>query len=144
MRAVGHPPSVTRQGSDRLAGHHDEALGAGIPQESGQEGPSLDLTALVHHPKACLQAHLDLGGRTLLPIHNSTFDLAFHDWFEPMERLHHIAKGVRVSVSTPVFGEPVSPISAAETQTWWRDVSEAYNSTPLSFEQASPTLMTPA
>ena len=33
-------------------------------------------------PKETLQAHFDLGGRALLPIHNGTFDLAFHPWFE--------------------------------------------------------------
>lgn len=30
------------------------------------------------HPQQTLQAHRDLGGRWLLPIHNGTFDLAMH------------------------------------------------------------------
>ena len=33
-------------------------------------------------PEQSVQAHRDLRGKAMLPIHNSTFDLALHDWHE--------------------------------------------------------------
>ncbi|MCH3705293.1 MBL fold metallo-hydrolase, partial [Campylobacter coli] len=48
--------------------------------------------AYVHmQPEETLQAHLDLRGRWLLPIHNGTFDLAMHAWQEPFERIAALA-----------------------------------------------------
>ena len=38
-------------------------------------------------PEEAMRAHGDLGGRVLLPIHWATFNLAFHRWAEPVERL---------------------------------------------------------
>ena len=34
-------------------------------------------------PEQTLQAHRDLKGRWLMPVHNGTFDLAMHAWHEP-------------------------------------------------------------
>lgn len=71
-------------------------------------------------PEQTVQAHLDLGGRRLLPIHNGTFDLAFHDWYEPMERVLAAARTHGVAVSTPRFGAPVDIATPPEVDTWWR------------------------
>ena len=38
-------------------------------------------------PEEAVRAHGDLGGRVLLPIHWATFNLAFHRWAEPVQRL---------------------------------------------------------
>lgn len=38
-------------------------------------------------PEQAWQAHGDLGGKLLLPIHWATFNLALHDWAEPVQRL---------------------------------------------------------
>ena len=34
-----------------------------------------------------MRAHGDLGGRVFLPIHWATFNLAFHRWAEPVQRV---------------------------------------------------------
>ncbi len=71
-------------------------------------------------PEQSLQAHLDLRGRAMLPIHNSTFDLSLHDWFEPLERIQALARENGVSVLTPAIGERLSVKSPAATTAWWR------------------------
>ena len=38
-------------------------------------------------PEEAVRAHGDLGGRVLLPIHWATFNLAFHRWAEPVQRV---------------------------------------------------------
>ena len=73
-------------------------------------------------PEQTLQAHLDLRGRTLLPIHNGTFDLALHAWDEPYERITALAQAQGVPVSTPRMGEAVSATQPHSGQHWWLDV----------------------
>lgn len=34
-------------------------------------------------PHQSIQAHIDLNGKVLFPIHNGTFDLSIHAWYEP-------------------------------------------------------------
>jgi L-ascorbate metabolism protein UlaG (beta-lactamase superfamily) len=73
-------------------------------------------------PEQSLQAHLDLRGKAMLPIHNGTFDLALHDWFDPFESINKLAKDHDVQLLTPIFGEPVSIASPVNTTAWWRDL----------------------
>ncbi|WP_409558255.1 MBL fold metallo-hydrolase [Achromobacter animicus] len=78
--------------------------------------------AFVHmQPEETLQAHLDLRGRWLLPIHNGTFDLALHPWEQPFERIVALAQEHAVSLATPMMGQRVD-IDAPEAGTlWWRE-----------------------
>ncbi|ASK33296.1 hydrolase [Alcanivorax sp. N3-2A] len=78
--------------------------------------------AFVHmQPEQTLQAHLDLRGRWLLPIHNGTFDLAMHPWEQPFERITALASERRVSLSTPVMGERVDLNAPHAGTAWWRE-----------------------
>lgn len=49
-----------------------------------------------HDAQQTLQAHLDLRGKWLLPIHNGTFDLALHSWSDPFERIAKASKTKQV------------------------------------------------
>jgi L-ascorbate metabolism protein UlaG (beta-lactamase superfamily) len=71
-------------------------------------------------PEQTLQAHLDLRGKWLLPIHNSTFDLAFHGWSEPMETLYTLSRQAGVDITTPVIGQPLVVRQPEGTHPWWR------------------------
>ncbi|MCO7524412.1 MBL fold metallo-hydrolase [Pseudomonas asiatica] len=71
-------------------------------------------------PEQSLQAHLDLRGRWLLPIHNGTFDLSIHGWQEPFERILALANQAQVRLSTPQMGERVSLDSPHAGQNWWQ------------------------
>ena len=76
-------------------------------------------------PEETLQAHLDLRGRSLLPIHNGTFDLALHAWSEPFERIVQLAQARGVSTLTPVMGAQVSLAQPQPTGRWWRGAAAA-------------------
>lgn len=75
-------------------------------------------------PEETLQAHLDLRGKTLLPIHNGTFDLALHAWNDPFDRIVQLADAAGVPVVTPVMGEPVAMAQPQPTGRWWRSLAE--------------------
>lgn len=75
-------------------------------------------------PEDSIQAHLDLRGKAMLPIHNSTFDLSLHAWYEPMERVSALASQHNIELLTPVIGAPVSVLSPQPTFAWWRGVDE--------------------
>lgn len=69
-------------------------------------------------PEEAVQAHIDVRGKLMLPIHWATFNLAFHDWYEPAERMLRAADG-RIAVTTPKPGEIVTP-EAPPSSRWWR------------------------
>ena len=71
-------------------------------------------------PEQTLQAHLDLGGRWLVPVHNGTFDLALHPWYEPFERIGALARAAGVALATPAMGERLSLAQPREHDAWWR------------------------
>jgi L-ascorbate metabolism protein UlaG (beta-lactamase superfamily) len=71
-------------------------------------------------PEQSLQAHLDLQGRWMLPIHNGTFDLSTHAWQEPFERILALTEQAQVRLCTPQMGERVSLDSPHAGQNWWQ------------------------
>ncbi len=74
-------------------------------------------------PEEAVRAHGDLGGRVFLPIHWGTFNLAFHRWSEPIERLLAAAARVDVSVVVPRPGERLDlSTSTPPTADWWSAV----------------------
>lgn len=78
--------------------------------------PEIHLT-----PEEAVQAHIMLRGRRLVPIHWGSFDLAFHSWKEPIERIIVAADKVSVSLLTSRIGETVVP-SEHENSFWWREL----------------------
>jgi L-ascorbate metabolism protein UlaG (beta-lactamase superfamily) len=70
-------------------------------------------------PEETLQAHIDLRGKWLLPIHNGTFDLAMHIWHEPFDRITALAKAKGVAITTPRMGEPLEVRQPHVGSAWW-------------------------
>ena len=71
------------------------------------------------NPEEAVQAHIMLKGRQLVPIHWGTFDVAFHSWQEPIERMIAAAEKDNVSLVTSEIGETVIPTDH-ENSYWWR------------------------
>ena len=91
-----------------------------------ETGAYNDLWSKIHMlPEQSVQAHMDLRGRAMIPIHNSTFDLALHDWFEPMERAAAAAWENNVQIVTPLIGAAVAIKHPEKTAFWWQDAAEA-------------------
>jgi len=89
-------------------------------------------------PEQTVQAHIDLRGRWLLPIHNGTFDLAMHAWTEPFERVSALATEREVALTTPRMGERVDLHAPRATTPWWREAGES-ESTPATVSAAAST-----
>ena len=70
-------------------------------------------------PEQTVQAHLDLKGDILHPIHWGTFNLALHPWYEPMERLTAAANLNNVRTATPIVGETTVYGMKIPTARWW-------------------------
>ena len=109
----------------------DSGYFAGFAEIGRRFGP-FDLTLMetgaydkrwpyVHmHPQQTVQAHRDLLGRWLLPIHNGTFDLAMHAWQDPFDQVLRHAATSGVQVATPMIGERVDIVRPHPGNRWWR------------------------
>lgn len=77
------------------------------------------------HPEETWQAFLDVRGRALLPVHNGTFDLALHPWYEPFERLSTLAADQSHALLTPLMGErlALADLEQKTNTAWWRESS---------------------
>lgn len=76
-------------------------------------------------PEEAVRAHGDLGGQVLLPVHWATFNLAFHRWSEPVERLLAAAGARGVDVVVPQPGERVDVLDPSPLRDWWTAVGSA-------------------
>lgn len=121
---------VIRTGSKKVFFSGDSGYFAGFKEIGEKYGP-FDLTFLecgaynenwkaVHmFPEETVQAHIDLRGKILQPIHWATFNLSLHPWYEPMERLTNAARQQGVGVSTPIMGRVVNYEKAVVADLWW-------------------------
>ena len=71
-------------------------------------------------PEQTVQAHIDLQGKLLLPIHWAKFNLALHAWHEPIERLTLQAAAKNVTAITPRIGESFTSGSDLPQSNWWK------------------------
>lgn len=67
-----------------------------------------------------VQAHQQVQGNKLLPVHWGTFDLAIHRWGEPIERLHQSAALQGVPILVPEVGQWVNDIQSFNSRVWWK------------------------
>ncbi len=72
-------------------------------------------------PEDALQAQLDLNAGVMVPIHNATFDLGRHAWWEPFEAMESLGQAHDVEVLMPRFGEQVSVHNPEQYAAWWKD-----------------------
>ena len=82
-----------------------------------------DAWALIHMtPEEAVRAHGDLGGGLLVPVHWATFNLAFHRWAEPVQRLRAAAERSEVRLAVPRPGERVDVLAPPPLTDWWSQV----------------------
>ncbi|MDO3384642.1 MBL fold metallo-hydrolase [Gilvimarinus sp. SDUM040013] len=73
-------------------------------------------------PEQSVQAHIDLNGKVMMPIHNGTFNLAFHPWYEPLNRVSEAAAAQQVELTTPVVGEVLALGDQLPSTHWWQSL----------------------
>ncbi|MEO9221021.1 MAG: MBL fold metallo-hydrolase [Mycobacteriaceae bacterium] len=84
----------------------------------GEQWPDIHM-----NPEEAVRAHGDLGGGLLVPIHWATFNLAFHGWAEPAERVRVAAEEHNVALAIPRPGERVVVAEPPELTDWWSVVA---------------------
>ena len=72
------------------------------------------------NPEAAIKAHQDLGATTLLPVHWATFNLAYHEWAEPVIRAQAAATAQGVQLVAPRVGEKFEFGMPFENRAWYR------------------------
>lgn len=119
-----------RSGSERIFYSGDTGYFPGF-KEIGQRLGRFDIALMengaydsywptVHMtPEETVQAFEDLGARALYLVHNSTFDLAFHGWREPLERVAALAQQRGIALATPEIGEVLTLGKPRENRKWW-------------------------
>jgi L-ascorbate metabolism protein UlaG (beta-lactamase superfamily) len=76
-------------------------------------------------PGENLQAALDLKAKRLMPVHSSKFDIALHDWDEPLKEMVKRNQKVGLPLVTPKIGETVNLNDSAQVFTeWWKNVDK--------------------
>ena len=70
-------------------------------------------------PEDAVKAHLAVGARRMLPVHWGTFNIALHDWDEPIKRAVKAARENSVDLVTPRVGEVVVAGEPFGSQGWW-------------------------
>jgi L-ascorbate metabolism protein UlaG (beta-lactamase superfamily) len=90
--------------------------------ECGAYGESWPLVHMF--PEETVQAHLDLKGNVLHPIHWGTFNLALHSWYDPMVRLTAAANAKGVKTATPIVGETTVYNKKIPVTKWWEQAIE--------------------
>ena len=89
-------------------------------------------------PEQAVQAHLDLRGAVMLPIHWGTFNLSLHAWTEPAERVMVAARQRGVTLALPRPGEPFEPASPPRVHRWWPEQSwQTADEAPIVSPEAS-------
>ncbi|SDO08818.1 L-ascorbate metabolism protein UlaG, beta-lactamase superfamily [Paenibacillus sp. yr247] len=102
-------------------------------KEIGQKYGPFDLTLMecgqyeerwadIHMmPEETVQAHIDVRGKLMIPIHWGAFTLSLHDWSDPVERATRAAHANNVPIATPKIGQTVL-LHAMEypKANWWK------------------------
>lgn len=74
-------------------------------------------------PEQAVTAHQMVRGRVMLPVHWGLFDLAYHGWTEPIERVLVAADANGVELLTPRPGQSIEPSAPPVRERWWPDVA---------------------
>ncbi|WP_027347255.1 MBL fold metallo-hydrolase [Hamadaea tsunoensis] len=74
-------------------------------------------------PEEGVAAHLDVQGGVMIPVHWATFNLAFHAWSEPVERVWAEAKARDVRLAVPRPGQRLDVDAPPPVDPWWQDVA---------------------
>jgi L-ascorbate metabolism protein UlaG (beta-lactamase superfamily) len=88
----------------------------------GAYGPGQSWVDIHMPPELAVQAHRDLRAKRMFPVHWSTFNLAYHDWDEPIRRSVAEANRTHVELVTPRLGEWVDADREFVSTPWWEAV----------------------
>jgi len=88
----------------------------------GAYGPGAPWLDIHMAPEDAVRALGELRAKRLFPVHWATFNLAFHDWDEPIRRTLAAAHAANADVLTPRPGEIVDADQPFVSSAWWEAV----------------------
>ena len=91
--------------------------------ECGQYNPAW--RAIHMMPEESLRAGMDVGGRSIIPIHWGMFSLALHSWNDPAIRISQAANGIKSKLIIPRVGERVKIGISGSMEygdPWWKEL----------------------
>ena len=120
---IGKKNRIYFSGDSGYAGHFKEIGNKYGPfdftmMECGQYN---ELWKSIHMmPEQSVQAHIDLQGKVMMPIHWGAFNLSIHDWTEPIDRARKEAERLNVTLVNPYIGETFVVGNKLPDNTWWQ------------------------
>lgn len=86
--------------------------------ESGQYNEKWKEVHMLPHQS--VQTYFDLKAKLFIPIHWGMFRLAFHPWFEPVQKLSEQAKIGKINLIVPKLGQIITTDSSNQNiSDWW-------------------------
>jgi L-ascorbate metabolism protein UlaG (beta-lactamase superfamily) len=70
-------------------------------------------------PEESAQAHVDVRGDFMVPVHWGKFDLSLHTWTDPVDRLTERAREENIHLIVPQVGELVRMPAKKDFTNWW-------------------------
>lgn len=74
-------------------------------------------------PEDAVATHVDVRGGLMVPVHWGTFNLALHDWAEPVDRTWRAAKDGGVTLAVPRPGERIDVDDPPAVDGWWQAIA---------------------
>ena len=106
-------------GYDRLFAEVGERLGPFDATLAEIGAYNADWADIHMGPEQAVRAVQDARGGLMLPVHWATFNLAFHGWTEPAERVVVAAEAAGVPLVVPRPGQSVELTEAGTVERWW-------------------------
>jgi len=88
----------------------------------GAYGPGANWIDIHMDPEDAIKVHMEVKGKRMLPVHWATFNMAIHDWDEPIKRAVEAASENNVDLVTPRVGEVVVVGEPFLSDNWWEEV----------------------
>lgn len=70
-------------------------------------------------PEETIQAFKDIKADALVPVHNGTFDLSTHAWFDPFVQIKQLAQKHNITLLTPLMGDVIDKQKDVNNYAWW-------------------------
>lgn len=87
--------------------------------ENGQYNPKWKEVHML--PEESIQAFKDLNAKRYFPVHWGMFELAFHSWYEPIQKISEMAWDNSIKLVSPKLGEVVQVNDGYKNIFWWED-----------------------
>ncbi|WNJ17061.1 MBL fold metallo-hydrolase [Pontibacter sp. G13] len=73
-------------------------------------------------PEETAQAHLDVQGKAMMPIHWGAFQLASHSWTDPVERVQKASEANGIDFVSPRIGQRFEIHESLPHTRWWEEL----------------------